>query len=127
VATNNIQFPLTKGTDGYFALTQTTLDTIKQNLIITMATDENERMVNCQIGSRFRKFLFDPDVRNVKLKAENEANRVFSTWFPQLKITKLDIQVLDDTSTNRGMIQINLEYTLKALQSISDSVSVIIG
>jgi len=41
-------------------------------------TDEKERVVNCYIGSRFRRFLFESNINTIKSKCESETNRIFS-------------------------------------------------
>ena len=77
-ANKNLKFPLQIDlSTGYFELTQTTLDTIKQNLVMIIASDENERVVKPHIGSRFRSFLFEQNIQVLKFKCENEINRIY--------------------------------------------------
>ena len=79
--TKNLKFPLQSGRkEGYFGLTETSLEAVKQNLMMFFAVDEGEKVVN-NIGSRFRRYLFEPDTQNIRSKCENEVNRIFNEYF----------------------------------------------
>ena len=124
----NLRFPLQSGpTDSYFELTQTTLEAIKQNLMLFFATDEGERVVNNQLGSRFRRYLFEPDIQNIRLKVENEVQRIFNDFFPQLRLNKLSVDVQDDTAQVQNLIKIGISYSYKNLESVKDTTTIIIG
>jgi phage baseplate assembly protein W len=88
------------------------------------AVDEGERVVNNQLGSRFRRYLFDPDIQTVRQNCENEVNRIFSTFFPQLNLTRLSVQVAED---DQNKVMINITYNFKNLEALQDSLKVIIG
>ena len=124
----NLNFPLQRGeSEGYFELTDTTLKTLKQNLMLFFATDEGERLVNNQLGSRFRRFLFEPDVNNVKIKCENEVNRIFTDFFPQLNLNNLQVDLLGDTDQTQMAISIQISYSFKNLEALNDNLKVVIG
>lgn len=124
----NIKFPVQNSqTDGYFETTSTTMETIRQNLLMFFVTDEKERVVNCHLGSRFRRMLFEPDITTVKLKAENEINRIFDSFFPDLVLQSLEVNYLDDTSTSQGVLSIKITYTIKNLSRFEQKLNFKIG
>lgn len=84
-------------------------------------------MVRNELGSRFRKYLFEPDAQNIRLKCESEVNRIFSNYFPQLNLDQLQVDVLQDTATTSGAIKISITYSFKALEQVNDSLTVVIG
>jgi len=129
MSNKNFKFPLTlSDTQGYFALTETTLENLKQNIAILFATDQGERVVNNQIGSKFRKILFDPNSQqNLQSICANEVNRIFSSFFPQLQILSLNINYLDDTTQTQNAVEIKITYAFKNLDTIQDSLTVVVG
>lgn len=124
----NLKFPLQPSKQtGNFQLTDTTKDTVKQNLLLFFAVDEGERVVRNEVGSRFRRFLFEPDTQNIRLKCESEVNRIFEDFFSILTLERLKIEVIPDTQTTGGAIKIDITYSFKNLSTVKDSLSVIIG
>ncbi len=124
----NLKFPLQIDKSlGMFQITETTIETIKQNLILFFATDENERVVNNQLGSRFRKYLFEPDIQNIRSKCENDVNRIFSDYFPNLNLVNLEVKEIDNNSQTQNAIQISIIYSIKNLESLQDNFSIIVG
>ena len=129
MSSKNFKFPLSlSNTQGYFALTETTLENLKQNIAILFATDVGERVVNNQIGSKFRKILFDPNnQQNLQSICANEVNRIFSSFFPQLQILNLNVNYLDDTNQTQNAVEIKITYAFKNLDTIQDSLTVVVG
>jgi len=108
-------------------MTSTTLETLKQNLIMFIATDEGERVVNNQYGSRFRKFLFEPKESNIRTKCENEINRIFNDFFPELVLINFEVKFRDDNELTQGVMDLNITYSLKGIESLNDQLRVTIG
>lgn len=123
----NFKFPLQDSQAGYFEMTETTMETIKQNLLLFFATDEKERMVNCHLGSRFRRMLFEPDLNTIKVKVENEVLRIFEGFFPNLALKSLDVKFIEDTQLTQGALSINITYAIKNLEKFEQGFSVTIG
>jgi len=90
-------------------------------------TDEKERVVNCHIGSKFRRFIFESNINTIKSKCETEVNRLFSRFFPYLKLHELEVTVLEDTNRTQGAIEIKIQYGLKSIESEHDKLSIVIG
>jgi len=124
----NLKFPLQIDKNlGYFEMVNTTLETIKQNLILFFASDENERVVNNQLGSRFRKYLFEPNIQNIRSKCENDVNRIFSDYFPNLNLVNLKVEELPNNSQTQNAIRIEITYSVHNLESLQDNFSIIVG
>jgi len=127
-ALRNLRFPLQRSrTTGYFDLTETTLEDVKKNLLMFFVVDEGERMVRNELGSRFRKYLFEPDNQNIRSKCENEVNRIFGDYFPQLNLDQLQIDVIPDNATTQGALKISITYSFKNLSTVKDSLIVVLG
>jgi phage baseplate assembly protein W len=125
----NVLFPLVKSnTNGYFNLTETTLENLKQNIAIMFATDIGERVVNNQLGSKFRSILFDPsNTENIQTICSGEVSRIFNTFFPQLNLDVVNVKYLDDTNTTQNAVEIFIQYSLKSVETIQDSLTVAVG
>ena len=117
MARSTFRYPLQRDNNlGYFQMTSTTLDTLKQNLLLFVVTDEGERVVNNQIGSRFRRFLFEPKESNIRTKCENEINRIFS-YFPDLVLVNFEVKFREDNELSQGVLDLNIVYSLKGVVS----------
>ena len=129
MANKNFLFPLVKSnTSGYFNLTETTLENLKQNIAIMFATDIGERVVNNQFGSKFRSILFDPsNTENIQTICSSEVSRIFNTFFPQLNLDVVNVKYLDDTNTTQNAVEIFIQYSLKSVETIQDSLTVAVG
>ena len=108
-------------------MTQTTLDSINQNVKMLFVTDEHERVINTAFGSRFRNILFENDSPNIRKKIIDESNRLFNTFLPNLQLDKLDFQVVADTDLVQNILKMRIQYSIKQLSGVKDSISLIIG
>lgn len=128
MAFKTFRFPLAVDrSQGNFELTETTLETIKQNLLLFFVTDTGERVVNNQLGSIFRKSLFEPSKELIEFKIDNEINRIFSTYFTNLKLLSSKIEVIENTNTTQNAVKISILYSVNNLETMQDKIDVIIG
>lgn len=91
-----------------FYSTYTTKDAIKNNLINFLLTDPGERYLNVGFGIGLKRFLFEQIEKNNLSYIEDIIQEQTKIYFPNLKITKLDI--LGNSDNNE--IKISIEYNL---------------
>jgi phage baseplate assembly protein W len=91
-----------------FFPTYTTQDAIRNNLLNFFLTNQTERYLNNGFGANLRAFLFEQITSdNIDSIKENIQNLI-QLYFPNIKITKLDILQYPDTNE----IQIQIYYSI---------------
>lgn len=112
--------------NNYFQMTETNKEKIKENLIFIFTTDIGERVVNSNIGSRFRRLLFE-NSSDINKKIENEINRIFSDYFPELILENVNFKIKENSKFTNNYLQIVLEYSIKNIEDSKEKLSLIIG
>ena len=88
--------------------TFTTKDAIKSNLLNFLLTGKRERILNPGFGSGLREILFQPLSQNTIDQVEELIAGGVESFFPQVIINNLDVQVEQETST----LSITLGYSV---------------
>ena len=88
--------------------TFTTKDAIKSNLLNFILTGKRERIMNPGFGSGIRDVIFQPITENLIDEIENLILGGVETYFPQVQINNLNVQL----SPNNLTVTINLNYSI---------------
>ena len=88
--------------------TFTTKDAIKSNLLNFLLTGKRERILNPGFGSGLREILFQPLSQDTIDQVEELIAGGVESFFPQVIINNLDVQVEQETST----LSITLGYSV---------------
>ena len=88
--------------------TFTTKDAIKSNLLNFLLTGKRERILNPSFGSGLREVLFQPLSQDTIDQVEELIAGGVESFFPQVIINNLDVQVEQETST----LSITLGYSV---------------
>ena len=88
--------------------TYTSKDAIKSNLLNFILTGKKERVMNPSFGSGVRDLLFEPITENLTDQIEGLIYGGVETYFPQVRINDLTIDLSPDTQT----ITIYLKYSV---------------
>lgn len=107
-ARNGIGIALPLNGSAIFKTTYTTKDTIKNNLINFILTNQNERIFNLNFGGNLRAQLFNQltqdNVDNLLLNISSQ----ISLYFPQVNILELLVTPIPDAN----QLKINLTYSI---------------
>ncbi len=120
------KIPIEIGDNSFFAMTKTRKERIKQNLIFVFSTDLGERVVNSNIGSKFRKLLFENHSIDINKQLEVETNRIFNDYFPELVLNKTRIKVTENSELSSNYLLISIAYSFKNSED-TDTLSLAIG
>ncbi len=125
----DIQFilPIQIGNNYYFQMTKTNREKTKENLKFVFTTDIGERVINSHIGSNFRKMLFENQNIDINKQIEDEINRIFNTYFPELILNNVKFKIQEQTKLTDSQILISLEYSFKNIEDSKDKLSLVIG
>ena len=91
-----------------FNSTYTTQDALKTNLINYCLTEKVERFLNPDFGAGLRKLLFETGVQENKEVIEATLRSGIATWFPEVIISSIIINILPDTNT----ITVYIKYSV---------------
>jgi phage baseplate assembly protein W len=91
-----------------FFPTYTTQDAIRNNLLNYLLTNTTERYLNNDFGGNLRQFIFEQISSNTISDIKDIVQQLIQTYFPNIKIDKLDILQYPDTNE----INIQVYYTI---------------
>jgi phage baseplate assembly protein W len=119
--------PIQLGENNYFSMTKTEKEKIKENLKFIFSTDIGERIINSKIGSNFRKILFENQSSKIDKDIENEVNRIFREYFPNLILEQLNFNILPNNALQTNVLSIVLEYSINNVEDSKDKLSLAIA
>ena len=98
--------------------TYTSKDAIKSNLLNFILTGKKERVMNPSFGSGVRDLLFEPITENLTDQVEGLIYGGVETYFPQVQINSLTVDLSPDTRTvtiylGYSVINTNIEDELQ--------------
>ena len=98
--------------------TYTSKDAIKSNLLNFILTGKKERVMNPSFGSGVRDLLFEPITENLTDQIEGLIYGGVETYFPQVQINSLNVDLSPDTRTvtiylGYSVINTNIEDELQ--------------
>ena len=98
--------------------TYTSKDAIKSNLLNFILTGKKERVMNPSFGSGVRDLLFEPITENLTDQIEGLIYGGVETYFPQVQINSLTVDLSPDTRTvtiylGYSVINTNIEDELQ--------------
>jgi phage baseplate assembly protein W len=118
-----IEYPLRRGDNinGYFASTATTLQAAKANVKMLLETGQGERLMQPQLGTGLRRYLFEPASDELRIMIENDIVDSFAKWLPFLTVTDITINMTSST------LDISVSFGLSDNPGSTASVAVSIG
>tara|TARA_Y100001963_G_C6693176_1_gene405638 strand:+ start:119 stop:547 length:429 start_codon:yes stop_codon:yes gene_type:complete len=117
----DLPFRKSNGSEGYFASTSTTIESIKNNVRMLLETNKGERLMQPDIGLNLKKYLFEQLTDDTKSAIENEIVDTFNFWLPFVEVENIQIKMSDN---NRMDIKIifSINRDKNSLQSVQVSI-----
>jgi phage baseplate assembly protein W len=116
-----INYPLTKGSNGYFEQTYDTFANEKSRLIMLLNTFEGERLMQPNFGLNLQKYLFDNySGTNFKDAIISEITKKVNFWIPNLNIDDITI---DDSNINSNQLTVTVSFSLMSDETQSDTIT----
>tara|TARA_R110000824_G_scaffold255577_2_gene444532 strand:+ start:4623 stop:5048 length:426 start_codon:yes stop_codon:yes gene_type:complete len=118
-----IEYPLKKGDNlnGYFASTATTLQAAKTNVKMLLETSQGERLMQPQLGTGLRRYLFEQATDELRILIENDIVDSFAKWLPFLTVVDITVNMTNNT------LEISVSFALSGNPGSTASVAVSIG
>jgi len=124
-----IDYPFHKsnGVEGWFASTNTTIKSIKNNIKMLLNTNKGERLMQPNLGINLRKFLFEQYNDESRIAIQNEIVDVFKTWLPFVEIKELNISMDGTDSVGKNKMMIYITFNIIRDPNTLESIQVEIG
>tara|TARA_R110002033_G_scaffold68283_7_gene119523 strand:+ start:1331 stop:1744 length:414 start_codon:yes stop_codon:yes gene_type:complete len=105
-------FPLeSDSTDGHYAANKTVKDMVKQNLRVLFLTSPGERCMYGNFGIGLRRFLFEPDVAQLRIVLENRIREQVAAYMPYIRIVQIGLSSqLDQSHTASNQLNLKFAY-----------------
>jgi|TARA_R110000851_G_scaffold271393_2_gene424019 phage baseplate assembly protein W len=118
-----IEYPLKRGDgiNGYFESTTTTLQAAKTNVRMLLETSQGERLMQPQLGTGLRRYLFEQVTDELRIMIENDIVDSFAKWLPFLTVVDITINMTGNT------LDISVSFGLSGNPGSTASVAVSIG
>jgi len=104
-----------------FKLNFTTLDQAKTNIVNLLLTHKGERFMQPDFGTNLRRFLFQPNDRQIKTELKSEILDTIQFWLPYVNIESITV---DNTIENIDQYRINISLTFSVKDDITEFTSV---
>jgi len=108
----NIDYPITKGSDGFFKKTYSNVDAIRSKVNILFRTMPGERPFSPEFGLGLHKYLFSPSTM------ELEIERKIEKYVPEIVLNNLEIERYENE------LNIKVSYYLKANSTLQETIEI---
>jgi uncharacterized protein len=108
----DVDYPISKGTMGYFQQTFDTFDSERNKLINLISTLEGERVMQPRFGLGIEKYLFEQITSDLSAKLQSEINSKIAFWLPNILVNNLSIDI--SSGADRNTVTIEVNFSLKA-------------
>jgi len=124
-----IDYPFRKseGIEGYFASTGTTIKAVKNNIKMLLNTHKGERLMQPNLGTGLRRFLFEQFTDDTATAIQNEIIDIFNRWLPFVEIRKLDVSMNELDAIGKNAMTIFILFNITRDPNTLESVEVEIG
>ena len=114
--------------NGEAGLTKTTIEAVRQNVLVLCNTEAGERVMQPTLGVRLKRFLFEPFSEEVVDQIKIVIQESMNYWLPFVQITDIRVQMSDNESGDfRSMIQVSIDFNLSRDPSTTESVQITVG
>ncbi len=124
-----IDYPFRKseGTEGYFVSTSTTIKAVKNNIKMLLNTNKGERLMQPNLGTGLRRFLFEQFTDDTVISIQNEIVDIFNQWLPFVGIKELDVSMSESSAIGKNKMTIFILFNIIRDPNTLESIEVEIG
>lgn len=109
MATINYTFPLKRSDQGAFALNDSTIEAVSDDLRILLLSNHGERPIHIDFGANLRSLVFDQSV-GITEKAEDLILSAIEKWMPFVRILNITVE---DSSSSTTVREHELKISLR--------------
>lgn len=111
----NITFPFKDNyeTNSFISMNQVTKDSYSSDLLLLLLTQKGERYYESDYGTNLLKYIFEPNDNLTATEIEKEIRDTVSLYIPELKITSVTFNWLNDidgNSISENQLNVNIKF-----------------
>ena len=99
-----------------FKLNYTTLDQARTNIVNLLLTDKGERFMQPQFGTNLKRFIFEPNTRDLTSMVRTEIMDAVKFWLPYVKLGPVRV---DRSIENIDQYKIIIELSFSVIDDIT--------
>ena len=122
-----IDYPFSRSdkSEGWFKSTETTIDSVKNNIKLLLSTEKGERLMQPNLGLGLRRRLFEQITQETIADIKNDIQTAFSFWLPFVEIKQLDVVTQDnENNINANSIIVKILFNITKAPNTLESVQV---
>jgi phage baseplate assembly protein W len=116
--------PFQKDPNDGFALLQTIKEVAAQNIKMVLYTEPGERVFDPQFGVGIKRYLFQPDVQEVRTQIRSRITDQIKKYLPYINIIDISLSSRTINGTNATMEQESNRLTIRIKYQISNFLDV---
>jgi len=91
-----------------FKLNYTTLDQARTNIVNLLLTDKGERFMQPQFGTNLKRFLFEPNTRDLQALVKTDITDAVKFWLPYVNLGEVKVtRTVEDIDKYRIIVDLN--------------------
>lgn len=120
----NLQFPLRRGTAGAFAVNETSIDAIKDDLKVLLITNHGERLVLADFGANLRPLLFENMSQDFEVRIQDAIVIAVERWMPFVTVKDVVVKTgQQDLSLSPNEVTIKIFFGVNG-SNLEDSLEI---
>ena len=122
-----IDYPFSRSdkSEGWFKSTETTIDSVKNNIKLLLSTEKGERLMQPNLGLGLRRRLFEQITQETIADIKNDIQTAFSFWLPFVEIKQLDVVTQDnENNINANSIIVKILFNITKAPNTLESIQV---
>ena len=119
-------FHRSAGVEGWFSSTNTTIESVKNNIKMLLNTERGERLMQPTLGLSLRRFLFEQITEETIENIKNEIMTTLSFWLPFVEIQQLEVSDRNNSQAESNKLAIKILFNITRAPNSLESVQVVI-
>ena len=110
------------------ASTRTTLEEVKQNVLLLCSTEAGERIMQPNLGIRLKRYLFEPFAEHLVGDVKDTITESINYWMPFVRINTIEVKMSESNDGNmRNTMELKIDFSLTKDPDTLESVQVNVG
>ena len=108
--------------------TKTTIEAVKQNLLNLCNTEAGERVMQPNLGTRLKRFIFEPFSEEIVVQIQDVLMEGLTYWLPFIRVNSIDVKMSEEGRGDfRNTLEISVDFSLLKDLTTTESIQITIG
>jgi len=108
--------------------TKTTIEAVKQNLLNLCNTEAGERVMQPNLGTRLKRFIFEQYSEDMVVQVQDVLMEGLTYWLPFIRINNIDVKMSEEARGDfRNTLEVSIDFSLIKDLTTTESIQITIG